>query len=326
MICQFAIRSVTVAATILLLAMPAEAQGIIKAERMPDTDEFNASNQPPAQARPKPGRRPAQPANRGANRQPANKKANNALAGPKTDIKIELPDDVTKPVLVMDSVGGFRMKLPDGFEATPMLQIFPDGRILTGRKSPLVKEVAGQLDLVDLQSLLVFVADDCRFFDISSELVKSDLDANRIGEIMDAGTTEFTVNLKNNSNTVGVYALPNAAAQFADVPSVLSMIAIASRCRRVIAMTRLGAEEEAIAALQSANKSLVAKAPEAPEYTLDNLQYAEQFEDGRRTATFVNEFDQGGKRMMVYAIYQIDAEGNDSVSLNMVEQRDLRGR
>ncbi len=252
--------------------------------------------------------------------------ANNALSKPQTEIKIEFAEDASQPVLVMDVVGGFRMKSPDGFEPTPMLQIFSDGRVLTGRKSPLVKEVKGQLDLVDLQSLLVFVSDDCRFFDITSEMVKSDLEANRIGRIMDAGTTEVTVNLKEHSNRVGVYALPNVAGKFANVPSVGSMIAITSRCRRVISMTRLGSEKEAMNALQSVNKSVANEESDVPEFTLNNLQYAEQFVDGRRTATFVQEFTDGEKNMMAHATYQIDAKGIDSATLSVVEQRKQRGR
>ncbi len=221
----------------------------------------------------------------------------------------------------MDMVGGFRVKPPAGFEPSPMLQVFSDGRVLTGRKSPLVKEVEGQLDLVDLQSLLVFVADDCRFFDITSEMLKADLDANRIGRTMDAGTTMFAVNLKEHSNSISVYALPTLAGKFANVPSVGSMIAIASRCRRVISRTRLGTEKDAMVALQSVNKSIADQDSAVPEFTLENLQFAEQFVDGRRSATFVQEFADGQKNMMAYATYQIDSKGVGSSNLSVVEQR-----
>ncbi len=247
--------------------------------------------------------------------------ANHALAKPKTEIKIELLDDMTKPVLTMDVTGGYRMRSPDGFEETPMLQVFSDGRILTGRKSPLVKEVEGQLDLVELKSLLVYVADDCRFFDITSEMVTSDLTAKRVGQIMDAPTMKFTVDLKEHSNAVDVYALPNVAGEFADVPSVASMVAIASRCRHIISMTRLGSVEEASVALTSVNRSLAEKAPDAPQFTMENLQYAEQFVDERRSATFTQEFSDAGKSMMAYATFQVDAKGDESVNLNVIPQR-----
>lgn len=269
-------------------------------------------------------------ANRGRRINVGNTKGQGGLASiPKTEIKVRLPEDNSKPVLVMDATGGYRALSPAGFEPTPLLQIFADGRVLTGRKSELVNEVEGKIDLVNLQSLLVYISDDCRFFDITSEMLKSDLEAKRIARTLDAATTQFEVNIKDHSNRVEVYALPHAAGKFSDVPSVASMVAIASRCRRIIAMTRLGTNDEADAVLDAVNKSLAAQVPAAPEFTFENLQFAEQFTDGRRTATWVQNYEEDGKPMLAYATYQVDTNGDDSVSLNVAAQNpafNQRGR
>ena len=236
------------------------------------------------------------------------------------------PDDAKAPVLTMDVSGGYRAKLPEGFEPSPMLQIFSDGRVVTGRKSDLVKEVEGKLDLVELKSLLVFIADDCHFFELSSESLKTDIESKRAIKIMDAGTTKFEVNLKDNSNDIEVYGLPVVAGQFSEVPSVASMIAITSRCRQLIAKTRLGSDEEANVALNAINKSLATKSPNAPEFTLKNLQFAEQFVDERRSATFVNNFADGNKQMMAYATFQVDSMGQDTVVVDVIEEKQNFGR
>lgn len=269
-----------------------------------DRTEIRQPNAAPANSRPE-VRRPA-------NSQPSSK--------PKTEIDVQLRDD-GGPVLVMDTIGGYRMRLPDGFEPTPMLQIFADGRVLTGRKSNLVKEVEGHMDLVELKSLLVFIGDDCRFFDITSDSLQSDLDDNRVARIMDAPTTRFQVHLKSHDNEVQVYALPHVAGTYSDVDSVASMVAMASRCRRIIASIRLGSDDESDAALAAINNSLAEKDPDAPEYSLDNLQSAEQFVDGRRTATFVQTYRNMDKTMIAYATFQVSAEGKESENVSIVETK-----
>ena len=236
-------------------------------------------------------------------------------------IEVKFPKDASVPVLVMDVVGGFRMKTPEGFSPTPMVQIFADGRIATGRKSDTVKEVEGQIDLVDLKSLLVFIVDECHFFKITSESVKADLAKKRVGKIMDAGTTQITVTLRDGSNAVEVYAMPHIAGQFSDVASVASMIAIASRCRHLIAKIKLGSDDEAAASLSAVNKALSKKSAGAPKFTMANLQSAEQYVDGRRTASFVNNFADKQKQMLAYAIIQVDTKGKETVVVDVVQQK-----
>lgn len=266
----------------------------------------------------------AQGGRRRVNRQAT--QSTHGLSKPKTEIKVRMPDDATKPVLVLDMAGGFRMKDPAGFEPTPMLQIFSDGRVLTGRKSNLVKEVEGKIDLIDLQQLLVFASDDSRFFDLTSEMVKADIEANRSLKIMDAPTTDLEINLKGHSNKVSVYGLPFVPGKLADVPSVTAMLGIVSRCKRIVAQTRLGSDKDAEAAIAAVNKALTEKSADAPKFTLANLQSAEQFVDGRRRVSFVQKFEAKEKSMMAYATLQKSSNGKELVNLQVIEQKPKRGR
>ncbi len=218
------------------------------------------------------------------------------------------------------------MKTPSNFEPTPELQIFADGRIVTGRKSDKVKEVEGVIDLVELQPLLTFIVNDCKFFEISSESVKADLARKRVFKVMDAGTTKVEVNLKDHSNKVEVYALQVYAPQHKDVPSIASMVAITSRCRHLASKIKLGSEEEAGACLTAANKALAAKSKKAPSFTLEHLQFAEQFVDGKRTATFVQSYSQGKKNFMAFATFEIDAKGVESTTAEIHEQTRVQKR
>jgi len=263
-----------------------------------------------------------------ANAQLRSRNANNAnqskqphgLSKPKTEIKVRLPKNVDKPVLTLDKVGGYRMKATEGFEPTPMLQIFADGRVLTGRKSKLVAEVEDRIDLVDLQKLLVFASDDCRFFDITSSMLKTDIESNRVGKVMDAPTTLLEINLENHSNRIEVYGLSFVAKDLSNVPSVSATVAIVARCRKLIGKTRLGSKEEADARLQSVNRSLAKEFPMAPKFTIEHLQSAEQFTDGRRMATFVHNFKLNEDNMVAYATLEISSDAKETVNLNVQQQ------
>lgn len=237
----------------------------------------------------------------------------------KKEIEIELPDDASTVVLTMDMSGGYRMKDPVGFEPSPLLQIFADGRVKTGVKLNTVKEVESQIDLVELKPLLVFIVDECHFFEISSESVTEELEKLRVGRTMDAGTTKVEINLKGNSNSVEVYTMPMVAGKYSDVASIASMIAITSRCRQLISKVRLGTDDEAKAVIKLINSALAEKSKDAPKFSMANLQNAEQFVDNRRAATFVQNYKQGEKQMMAYASYQLDTKGNPSVIVEIDE-------
>ena len=240
------------------------------------------------------------------------------LAGKHKDVKVKFASIKDRPVLVMDSIGGFRVAPPEGFQETPLLEIYADGRIVTGRKSPSTEEVVGEMDLVELKTLLSFIADDCRFFDLSTDSIKKDMTSNSRIVVMDAATTQITVNLDEHSNSVEIYALPQATDKRQKIDSVASMAAIASRCRRIIAMTRLGSHEEASVALGVVNRALRDQSPSSPKFTLENLQFAERFTDGRRTASFVQK-DEG--KNMIYATWQLDAEGTASANVNLIKRK-----
>lgn len=242
----------------------------------------------------------------------------------KEEIKVQLPLDADTPVLTMDTYGGFRMKAADGFAPTPLLQIYADGRIVTGRKSDNVVEVKGAIDLVELQALLSYIVDDCHFFEISSESIKADLAKKGVLKIMDAGTTKIAVKLKDHSQEVEVYGLQAYASQHTDVASFASMVAVASRCRQLISEIKLGSEEEAGAALTAANKKLTEKNKTSPPFTMKHLQFAEQFKSGRRSATFVQNYSEGNKSFMAFATYEVDAKGNEATTAEVHERAQAR--
>ena len=49
---------------------------------------------------------------------------------------IQLPMDPEDPVFEYDSFGGMRMAVPEGFEATPDLQVYGDGKVVAGTSRP----------------------------------------------------------------------------------------------------------------------------------------------------------------------------------------------
>ena len=167
----------------------------------------------------------------------------------------------------------------------------------------------------------MFIVDEAHFFEITSDSVKADLAKKRTLKVMDAGTTKIAVTLKDASNEVEVYAMPHIAGQFSDVASVASMIAIASRCRHLVAKVKLGSDEEADASLAAVNKALTKKFADAPKFTIANLQFAEQFVDQRRTVTFVNNYKDEQKQKLAYATLQIDSKGKETVVVDVVQQR-----
>jgi len=156
---------------------------------LPKSDNFPQTKRPPRRiATPQPNTNNSR--DRKRNRNQKQKKA------PQVEVDLSFGADPNSPVFVLDFAGGFRVKQPDGFVPSSALEIFPDGRIVTGRKSLNVKEVVGQMDPVELQAFLVFATEDCRFFDFTTDSIKADMQqaANSI-IVMDAATTQMTINL-----------------------------------------------------------------------------------------------------------------------------------
>jgi hypothetical protein len=247
--------------------------------------------------------------NRKANPKPKKEKTKRTKKKKREDI--EFPEDNDLPLLVMDISGGFFVPQA-GFTPTPSLRVFADGRVLTGNKSPKVVPTEGQVSVERIESLVKFAVEECNFFEIDTEKVKEEMDATgKEVLVMDAGTTLFEIHLKNRGiNTVGVYALPYSAKRFHEIPELSSLVKLQAKCKQIMAEVNLGSPEEAASVVQFANIGLANESDVAPEFTLEHLQYAERFVDGKMTAMFSQTFNsrRHGSQIAV-ATYTETAEG-----------------
>lgn len=245
-----------------------------------------------------------------------NRKNRNQKKGPEVEIDLSFGADQNTPVFSIDFVGGFRQQQPEGFVETPALKIFPNGRIVTGRNSPNVKEITGQMDPVELRSFLVFATEDCRFFDFTTDSIKADIKkAADSMIIMDAATTQMTIHLDKHSQQTDIYALQFVARKMQQVQSVAAMTALSSRAQSIIANTKIG--DSGPRAIAELNKTLAARDPDARKFVASNLQFAEQFVDGRVKASYNQEYPDGNETVFVYGSWEKPADGDAKVSVSL---------
>ena len=177
------------------------------------------------------------------------------------------------------------------------------------------------MDVVEVQSLLAFATQDCRFFDFTSDSIKADMQQARGGlAVADAPTTQLTVNLDKHSQQIEIYALQFVAKGMQQVPSVASMTALSSRAKSIVARIRIGGDQQVNAAVNALNAELTKKDPKATKFDSGNLQYAEQFVDGRIKASFNQEYTEGNESVFVYGSWELPAKGDATTSVSVLRK------
>ena len=172
-------------------------------------------------------------------------------------------EDASQPFLVWDVSGGFRMAPPADFKPTPLVTLWPDGRIRTGSDRPEVKPCDGKLTREELYQLLQFIVVQNRFYEAETDEIKSAIEQAGNGpRIAGAMTSRFSLNLKRGRHMVEVYALSFQLSQYPQLEVLQRLSAIEMRLRNLVALVQLGDRTAVEALLAEVNGELKKKHPE----------------------------------------------------------------
>jgi len=102
------------------------------------------------------------------------------------------------------------------------------------------------------------------------------------------------------------------------VESVAAMTALSSRAQAIVANTKIGDNSQL--AIADMNKALAAKDPTARKFVNSNLQFAEQFVDGRVKASYNQEYPEGNETVLVYGSWERSADGKAKTSVSLLRK------
>ncbi|MEZ6095042.1 MAG: hypothetical protein R3C03_12570 [Pirellulaceae bacterium] len=218
-----------------------------------------------------------------------------------------LPEDVSIPVMILDFSGGFRA-IPDGFEPTPFVSIFADGRVVTGINSPELKSHEVQLPESEFYKLFNRFSES-GILEMDSEAIQQKIEASgKKIMIMDAPTSNLTFQTKDDTNTVSVYALSFSGTQLGDVvPEVKKILDLERQLRRVQAIALLGGSDELSRVLDKSNEYVRGVDEKIPPFKSEHLYSGFESRQGNVTVSFVNsDIDSTGNAKSISLSVTID--------------------
>ena len=222
--------------------------------------------------------------------------------------KIELPTDNNTPIIVYDTTGGYGVKDPEGFKPEPMLQIFPDGRVVAGRNNPKAARSQWKMPADDLQKLLQRIVRDREFFETSSDDIAQQIKATGKRVLLaDASTSEITVNLPQGNQTVSVYAVSFAAKQFRQIDPLVFLAATNVELMELRHRASLGTDEQAASLLSEINEAFAEEFPGVGKFTVSDLQSAYKRSEGALTVSLKRDFKSQKSTRSIRATFKQDS-------------------
>jgi hypothetical protein len=176
---------------------------------------------------------------------------------------------------------------PVKFEATPLLRIYADGKVLTGSSMPGIDNCTQTMTESELNQFLHFVVNKQQFYEITEAGLKSQMANSEMAvRIADAATSCFSVNLQRGTHTVNVYALMFAARQFTEIRDLQRLVEIENQSRRLVAQTNLGTGDAVTKIMKLVNQKLEQTNPGLAPFEAADVQFATRYTGGKFQATF----------------------------------------
>ena len=228
---------------------------------------------------------------------------------------IQLPMDPEDPVFEFDSFGGMRMAVPKDFKATPGLRVYGDGKVVAGSSRPSVKVCTQMISEEQLNQFLHYVANKQKFYEMTTEDLNQKMaDSGQQIMLADAPTSRFSINLQRGANSVEIYALNFVVRKFIEIEEFRNLFEIEKRCRKMIAVCRLGNELQTQRLLEELNSALKAKHPDLAPFAAADVRYATRYVDGKFEASFRKIYDADGDRPTRVVNVRINRQTDDDPS------------
>ncbi len=210
--------------------------------------------------------------------------------------RIQMPMDPADPVLEYDASGGFRMALPAGFVATPILRVYSDGKVVTGGASSGTKSCEAKLSEDQLNQLLHWIVNEKKFYEIDEDKIKNQLmeSANPM-LVADAATSQFKLNLQRGTHSASVYALRMMAPKVKEISEMQTLLALQERCQLLVAKTIIGDDEEQRVLLKAVNAEFAKLHPNHNRFLASDIMFATRYDDGRFRVSLRKTFEKSNQ-------------------------------
>lgn len=160
-------------------------------------------------------------------------------------------------VFEMAYTGGFRAPNPPGFQPTPRLRVFADGRVVTGQNRPDQPVHEFRLTDRELHDWMNRIVNDFGFTGIvESDLRKAmEADPDRM-LLMDAPTCEIRVQLAESRHEVRIYAVGYSASVWPEIEPLQRLAKIEKLGQKLVSVAELGGTQVLHQHLEFANQEL----------------------------------------------------------------------
>lgn len=176
------------------------------------------------------------------------------------DPPVRLPMEPDVVVLQLEHLGGLRPSLPEGFEPTPRLRVYADGRILTGQDRPGRPVFEWRLDEEQLHRLMAEIVGPRKFLDIDARGIEEAIErSTRPVQTADGTTSRITVRLASDRHEVALYALRQQAADHPEIGTLQNLLAVERLCEQLCGLAQLGGPERLEPFLRLAQSELDAR-------------------------------------------------------------------
>jgi hypothetical protein len=170
---------------------------------------------------------------------------------------LKLPMDPDQIVLQLDYSGGFQTTLPDGFEPTPRLRVFADGRVITGQNRPDQAVFEIRLEEDQLLEEMRKIVEVEKFLELDQAVIAEAIaDTGRPITLVDGTVTRIEVRLDDREHAIELYALGFCASAYPEVAGLPELRRIELIGQRLCALARLGGPERLEACLVHAQEVL----------------------------------------------------------------------
>lgn len=214
-----------------------------------------------------------------------------------SDVKSLIPDDPEHRLILWDLSGGFRRPLPDDFEKLPTLQIFADGRVVSGANGPELENGEARLSEEELTDLMEFVVDECEFFETSQAELRELLKDYR-SPLADGMTTDLNVETVRDQQSISIYALRMAANAFPESEGLQHLSQLEARLKTLKLLADAGGQDGLKTVLEKVNQQLKVEGSDVT-MTPANLVAASRFKDGRLTMRFHQRLEDASTTALV---------------------------
>jgi hypothetical protein len=187
-------------------------------------------------------------------------------------------------ILQLDLKGGFRAAVPASFEREPTLRLRGDGTLLLGRQTPRATAMQGQLTPSEVQQVLRQIVDDLHFFKTTQEQLQQEQTGHR-SMLADGLTTEITVRLVDQQQTLSAYALRQLARDLPDAEAVQRLARMETVLRDLKQLGEIGSSDDLNSVLAAANQRLELELPDAAKWTRQQIRKVERDPQGGLSIT-----------------------------------------